>query len=372
MADSTKYGKSAVEFWRGGNLRIFEPTVALLQDFGSRFSSIGDGRFTSIGDPIDRGGMLPLMKRKSSDSYSTHRGATTPAYRMPAYGTPLSEPPSPMREPPSAAKSLHMPGIDERLARPEEGEEYVDGERIGWQAMAGEPAHADPQCRLAYVVSACVGDGYIAATELLTRADKDSDFATDVCVRRGGIDPPTNERYPEELSFEVANAQTLARLEKRAKKLVARGVRRVFGILVREGRVLEWARTSGFKDRPMHGQISDRTFKKPLRVRAILDAAAADRLVAEALWEKREPYLVQLVKKGRKQGHEEGREQGREQGREATLRSNIRDLCAVLAISWPVEREVAVSTMSLPALETLWEHLVKHKAWHEEEAAEPL
>ncbi len=79
---------------------------------------------------------------------------------------------------------MRLPGIDDRLAIPEAGEEYVDGVR--YEVLAGEAAHADPQCQLAYVVRACVAEGYVASTELLTRSDVGSDFATDVCVRRAG------------------------------------------------------------------------------------------------------------------------------------------------------------------------------------------
>ncbi len=90
---------------------------------------------------------------------------------------------------------MRMPGVDDRLAVPEAGEEYVDGVR--YEVLAGEAAHADPQCQLAYVVRACVAKGYIASTELLTRSDSGSDFATDVCVRRAGTDPQTGQRYLE-------------------------------------------------------------------------------------------------------------------------------------------------------------------------------
>ncbi|MCP4675915.1 MAG: hypothetical protein GY854_10500 [Deltaproteobacteria bacterium] len=64
------------------------------------------------------------------------------------------------------------------------GEEYIDGVR--YEVMGAEPEHADPQCQLAYVVRACVTQGSIASTELLTRSDHGSDFMTDVCVRRAG------------------------------------------------------------------------------------------------------------------------------------------------------------------------------------------
>ncbi len=201
-----------------------------------------------------------------------------------------------------------MPGVDDRLAIPEAGEEYVDGVR--YEVLAGEADHADPQCQLAYVVRACVAEGYIASTELLTRIDQGSDFATDVCVRRAGRDPRTQQRYLEELSFEVANTQTLGKLEKRARKLIARGVRRLFAVMVEEGQVREWTPRGGWRVRSKKGEIRDRTFGKALRIRAILDAAEADRMVVEALWEKREPHLVKLVDRGREEGRAEGRAEG--------------------------------------------------------------
>jgi len=196
-----------------------------------------------------------------------------------------------------------MPGVDDRLAIPEAGEEYIDGVR--YEVMAGESEHADPQCQLAYVVRACVADGYIASTELLNRSDIGSDFATDVCVRRAGEDPKTGQRYLEEVSFEVANTQTLADLEDRAKTLVARGVHRVFAVMVAEQEVREWS-SAGWRVRSRRGEIRDRVFKKPLRIRAIVNAADADRLVAEALWAKREPFLVRVAHKERAEGHAEG------------------------------------------------------------------
>ncbi len=295
------------------------------------------------------------------------------AYELPSYGSPSAQPVVPMHEPGSPGggqvgdspgggdssppPAMRMPGVDERLAIPEAGEEYIDGVR--YEVMAGEPAHADPQCQLSYIVRACVASDYVASTELLTRADQKSDFATDVCVRRRGVDRLTGERYLEEISFEVANAQTLPELKKRAKKLVARGVRRVFGIMVKDKKVLEWTRTSGFKERPLRGQIRDRAFKKPLRVGAILDAAAADRLVAEALWEKREPYLVKLVETREAKGRKEGREEGREEG----LRRSVEDLCQVIGVDWLDERKARVAAMSFSGLEALREHLMTHRRW---------
>ncbi len=207
---------------------------------------------------------------------------------------------------------MRLPGVDDRLAIPEAGEEYVDGVR--YEVLAGEAAHADPQCQLAYVVRACVAEGYVASTELLTRSDVGSDFATDVCVRLAGEDPQTGQRYLEELSFEVANTQTLGDLEPRARKLMARGVRRLFAVMVEEGEIREWT-SRGWRIRSMRGEIRDRTFGRALRIRAILDAAEADRMVVEAMWAKREPHLVKLVDQGREEGRAEGRAEGRDEGR---------------------------------------------------------
>ncbi len=244
---------------------------------------------------------------------------------------------------------MRLPGVDDRLAIPEAGEEYIDGVR--YEVMAGDPEHADPQCQLAYVVRACVAKGWVASTELLTRADEGSDFATDVCVRRKGKDPRTGQRYLEELSFEVANTQTFNELEVRAKKLVARGVRRLFAVIVHEEEIREWQPQGSWKVLTLDDEIEDPAFHKPLRVRAILDAAEADRLVFEALVAKKEPHLMKTL------------EQREAKGREETFRRNVQDLCQVLDIDWTAERQAAIQSMRLSDLDALWNHLVTEKDW---------
>ena len=244
---------------------------------------------------------------------------------------------------------MRMPGVDDRLAIPEAGEEYVDGVR--YEVLAGEAEHADPQCQLAYIVRACVVEGYVASTELLTRSEVGSDFATDVCVRRAGNDPQTGQRYLEELSFEVANSQGLGELERRAKKLVARGVRRLFAVMVQEEEIREWRPRGGWMVRSLQGEIRDRAFHKPLRIRAILNAAEADRLVFEALVAKKEPHLMKTL------------EEREAKGREETFRRNIKDLCGVLDIDWSAERNASLRAMKLSDLDALWVHLVTEKKW---------
>ncbi len=143
-----------------------------------------------------------------ADKRSTH-SLQAPGGSERAYGSPQAEPLPAIREPAKSPASIRLPGRSERLApddqlaRPEFGEEVVDGVRMECSPATEE--HADPQCRLAAVVSICTAKGYVASTELLTRTDAESDFATDVCVRKDGVDPETGGRYLEELSFEVAN-----------------------------------------------------------------------------------------------------------------------------------------------------------------------
>lgn len=289
-----------------------------------------------------------MARKPEKPSYRATEGSGGRSYRLPAYGSPIAEPP-PQRERNSSPPAMRLPGVDDRLAIPEAGEEYIDGVR--YEVMAGDPEHADPQCQLAYVVRACVAKGWVASTELLTRADEGSDFATDVCVRRKGKDPRTGQRYLEELSFEVANTQTFNELEVRAKKLVARGVRRLFAVIVHEEEIREWQPQGSWKVLTLDDEIEDPAFHKPLRVRAILDAAEADRLVFEALVAKKEPHLMKTL------------EQREAKGREETFRRNVQDLCQVLDIDWTAERQAAIQSMRLSDLDALWNHLVTEKDW---------
>ncbi len=307
-----------------------------------------------------------MARKPERPAYHAPEGSAVRAYQLPAYGTSVPQPSPPKRDPDSSPPpAMRMPGVGDRLAIPESGEEYVDGVR--YEVMGAEPEHADPQCQLAYVVRACVAQGYVASAELLTRSDQGSDFTTDVCVRRAGTDPQTQQRYLEELSFEVANSQTLGQLDRRAKKLVARGVRRVFGLLVQEEKVYEWTRSGIRKGRSLQGRIRDRAFHTPLRIRAILDAAEAKRLVFEALVNEDDPNLGSYVKKrelkSRAEGHKEGRKEGHKEGRKETLRSNVKDLCGALGIAWLPERNAAIETMGVSELEALWIHLTNRKSW---------
>ncbi len=92
------------------------------------------------------------------------------------------------------------PRVDDHCVRPESRKEMVRG-RVVMAAPALLP-HGQRHCELDYVIRGSVADGYVSATDLLTRHGPSSNFATDTCVMREGIDPNTGVRWLEELAFE--------------------------------------------------------------------------------------------------------------------------------------------------------------------------
>ncbi len=228
-----------------------------------------------------------------------------------------------IREPGGSPSAIRLPGRgerlapDDRLARPEYGEfgeEVIDGVRM--ECLASDAEHADPQLRLGIVVGVCLRKGYVASTELLTRIEEETDFATDVCVRQEGVDPETGGRYLEELSFEVANTQTRENLEEiRVPKLQRCGVRRISAVLVPEDEVLEWSvAESGWRGWARGEKIRDPVFIQPLEVEAILDAAEVDQLVSKAQLTKKEPHLMGVIKEREARGRADGLAEGEAKG----------------------------------------------------------
>ncbi len=225
----------------------------------------------------------------------------------------------------SSAATMRLPGRerrpspDEHLVTPETTrDEIIRGRRV--VAMPALPPHADRQAGLAYVIGAHVNPGYVGSTELLTRVGEGSDFATDVCVRREGDDPATGARYLEELSFEVVNEQHAKDIREKAEELTARGVRRVIAVFVKTGKVCEWSRAKGaWEPLDLDGTLDDPCLSRPVRVRALLDAAEADDAVARALVDKRNPVIEGLRAETYAAGVQEGRDTGRDEGKVSAI-----------------------------------------------------
>ncbi len=258
------------------------------------------------------------------------------------------------------------PPLDARLVAPETREQLVRGRRV--VAMPANPAHGDRHFKLDYVIGAHVKEGYIGSTDLLTRSAVSSDFASDTCVRKEGIDPRTNTRYLEELAFEVVNEQSLRDITEQAEDLTARGVRRVVAIFVKKGEVAEWS-AGAWKKLDPEGTFRDPALLRPLQVKELLDAAEADNSVARALLAKNNPVLTEVtlrsheeghkkglqkgLQRGLEKGHKEGHKEGHEEGRRAGLAEGIEVACALLGIDLTAARRAWMSELDVTGLEAL-------------------
>jgi hypothetical protein len=207
-----------------------------------------------------------------------------------------------LKAPASRGGALHLPGrgafpaVDDHLVVPEvTRDEIIAGRRV--VASPAEEPHASQQTDLGYVVRGKVAAGYQVSSDLLTRVSEKSDFASDVCVYKKGIDPATGKRHLEEIAFEVVSTQSGRNVTEKAVEMSRRGVRRIFGIWVKGRRkVCEWSAENG-SWRPLDAQshIEDRCLATPLKVAALLDAAEADNAVAEGLIAKGNPTILKLA-----------------------------------------------------------------------------
>jgi hypothetical protein len=168
----------------------------------------------------------------------------------------------------------------------------IGGRRL--QASPAKAPHAIQHGRLDYVIGASVAPGYQTASDLLTRHDEESDFASDTSILKEGEDPQTGTRHLEEVAFEVVSEQNEKEVTEKARRMTRRGVRRVFAIFLKKERVAEWSASEGkWKKLGPDSPIEDRCFVQPLEPSALLDAAAAEDAVAHALIAKNNPVIAQ-------------------------------------------------------------------------------
>lgn len=264
-----------------------------------------------------------------------------------------------------------MPRVDDHLVEPEvTRDEIVRGQRV-YAAPAKEP-HAERHFELIQVIGPLLAPGYIGAADLLTRFGPRSDFATDTSVRRVGIDPETGSRYLEELAFEVVSAQSLRDITIRAEDVTQRGVRRLIAIFVKQGTVREWSRErNDWVTLPLDSMLEDPVLVRPVPVRALLDAAAADEAIVDALDSKGSPKLKEIRAteraEGRKEGHEEGRkeglDEGLEQGRKEGLETAVASVCQAFGLPFGAAERARLEPLDSTDLEALLERLQTERRW---------
>jgi hypothetical protein len=210
-----------------------------------------------------------------------------PPYSLKAPGSPGAD--SPRRLPGRES----FPDVDDHLVQPE----VTRDEIIGGRRVVLSPAkerHATQHFQLDYLLGAHLAPGYTAATDLLTRHDEESDFATDTCVYKEGADPATGRRHLEEIAFEVVSEQNEGYITEKALRMHRRGVRRIFAVWVKgPRRVCEWSPESQtWRSVDAGVRIEDPCLAAPLAVAALLDAAATDNAVVEALVAKGNPVIL--------------------------------------------------------------------------------
>jgi DNA-binding transcriptional ArsR family regulator len=246
---------------------------------------------------------------------------------------------------PPARREPPLPDIDDRLAPPETRIEVLDGKKI--VTMPADPKLATKHGDTTAVFRAHVAPGYTLAVDMLTRTSKTNDFAPDVSIFPSAPDPKTKGRQLEELAFEVASKQALRVPTDKARKLIARGVRRVFCVLVKQGRLLEWSRaTDGWATVPETSSIHDPCLVRPLPVAALLDAARADDEMGEALLVKRPPSILRALseseEKGLVKGVKQGRREGEKKGRVVEARNAVRRVLARRGLALDAEHAARI------------------------------
>jgi Uma2 family endonuclease len=199
------------------------------------------------------------------------------------------------------AASSALPDIDDRLVEPETRYEMLDGELI--YVAPADPPHAERHVQLCALLEAHTGPGFEVACDLLTRTSKVDDFAPDVSVYPAGPDPTTGRRQLEQVVFELVSAQAMSVPTRKAAKLAARGVRRIFAIDVTKARALEWSAVEGrWAPLDAAGEITDPALAVPLPIASLIRTLKADDDIARALVIKRNPVIEAIRADGVQEG----------------------------------------------------------------------
>ncbi len=222
-----------------------------------------------------------------------------------------------LKAPAASGAPLRLPGrgsspaVDDHLVVPEvTRDEIIAGRKV--VAFPAEAPHGDKQVDLDSLLRFHVAPGYVVSADLITRFAVDSDFASDTCVRREGIDPATGRRYLEEIAFEVVSTQSERNAAEKAQVMHRSGVRRIFGVWVKgRWRVCEWLAESERWDLLEEGaQIEDRCLGAPLPVQALLDAALVRRAAVQALEIQGDPAIQELKEAAKAEGIAVGNARG--------------------------------------------------------------
>ena len=245
--------------------------------------------------------------------------------------------------------------VDEHFVREGSRMEALQG-RVLVTPPAEEP-HGQCHAKLAYLLEAHVTSEYRVAVDMLTRTGRTSDFAPDASVYPAARHPETGGRRLEELAFEIVAEQWIGIPSEKARELSRRGVRRIFAIVLKSSRVMEWSQeTDGFAVVANQSSIQEGCFVRPLPVKALLDATAADTAVIQALSAR--GALAQIEHDARVEGRREGRAEG--------LRTAIEALAGILEIPLSAARRERLAGADELSLEAILGSLRRERRWPED------
>ncbi len=255
------------------------------------------------------------------------------------------------RDPERREIERRLPPVDQHIVTPETTrDQVIRGRHV--IAMPSLPEHGDPHFSLDYLLGAHVKEGYVGSTDLLTRVAERSNFASDTCVRKKGVDPKTGERYLEELAFEVVNEQSNRDINEQAEDMTARGVRRVVAVFVKKRKVCEWSTaTSSWQELDLDGTFTDPTLARPIRVRDFLYSDETDNAVVHALVDKGNRVFITMV------------ETERNDVRMKERRQAVRDLCEVLGMNVTPQQDASLDAMPLDGLDELRSRIKRNRTW---------
>jgi Uma2 family endonuclease len=203
-----------------------------------------------------------------------------------------------------------LPAVDDHLLAEGTPYEIYDGVLV--PVPPADDPHGTSHTRVGVMAGTHVVPEFKAVVDTLIRTGEASDIAPDVSVVPRARDPVTGGAQIPQLAFEVCDSESLSHAAGKAKRLVERGVRRVFAIDVKRERVLEWSRELGdWEQLEPDTSIEDRAFGAPLSVESLLSGATVDDAVQRALITKGNRVLEAALEQRRAEGQVEGRAQGK-------------------------------------------------------------
>lgn len=209
---------------------------------------------------------------------------------------------------PGAPSPQRLPAVDDTILREDERSEILNGQV--YRTMGAEAPHAMAHFDIPKVLGSCLAEGYEGAVDMLSRVDQKSEFAPDVSIFPRERDAE-GHRKVDEVALEIIDTTRLGEITRKAGKLAARGVRRIFVLDVTDRSVREWDHgSSTWTALPETFVLADRSLVQPVPLAAFLDDLLADDTVARALLARNNSVLQRALGEAETRGEARGEARG--------------------------------------------------------------